>query len=193
MPWIWGLEGERTGVRRWNDAWSYLYEGGKRGVCVCVCLTVYWCLDVCTCLHNAWTPNVYVWPLVYTHAMALFSCGCFQINISLYVSMYVPTIMTACSNFVCEGMYFHNCVFVCVSMSRSVYGNCILSFRSQSEDIFYEIITFTFTSLRDTFWFQFYAHTHSLWYSIITEMHWLVWIVVYTAPDKWSSYKVANA
>lgn len=44
---------------------------------VYVCLSVYRSSDVCMCLHNAWTCNVYVCPLVYTHAMALFSCGCF--------------------------------------------------------------------------------------------------------------------
>lgn len=38
---------------------------------------VHVCLSVCMCLHNACTRNVYVCPLVYAHAMALFLCGCF--------------------------------------------------------------------------------------------------------------------
>lgn len=67
-----------------------------------MCLSVYRSLDVCMCLHNAWTRNVYVCPLVYTHGFVLmWMLLNLHKHVTVCVFVCVPTIMTGCSNFVC--------------------------------------------------------------------------------------------
>lgn len=50
MPWIWGLERGRRGVKGWNDAWSHLCEGGKWGACVRARSGVCVCVRACVCI-----------------------------------------------------------------------------------------------------------------------------------------------
>lgn len=82
MPWIWGLERGRRGVKGWNDAWSHLCEGGKWGACVRACMR----------LHNARTGNVYVCPLVLFFFFSFFRpChGFVLVRLLLNLHTHVP-------------------------------------------------------------------------------------------------------
>lgn len=109
---------ERKRVRGWNDAWSYLCEWSKWGGCVC--LSVYQSSDVCMCLHNLRTCNVYVCPL----AMPLFLCWWFQI----YISMPLCVCVFSCNyDCMCDCIFSHQLTYVCANIC------CRNSFSAQNK------------------------------------------------------------
>ncbi len=106
-------ERERKRVRGWNDAWSYLYEGGKWGICVCLSV-IRAQMCACVCIMHGHVMFMYAllsipMPWLCSHGKLLN----LHKHMPMCVFVYVPTIMNACSNFVRACICFHNvCVWV---------------------------------------------------------------------------------
>lgn len=102
-------------MKGWNDAWSYLYEGDQWGTCVFQCLSE---PDLFTCLHNTWTCNVYVCPLVYLYPCHGFVLVWMLLNLHAVCSCIYPQLWLH---------YFECARIYCSTPHRASYPDNVLA------------------------------------------------------------------